>query len=167
MNKTTAITLSAIYLGSIVAANWAVSAIGVVPVGFGLMAPAAVYFVGFTLVLRDVLQRQIGKPATVGLIVAGAGLSALISPTLALASGLAFLASESVDLLAFSIVERFGFLRAVIASNAVSIVVDSLVFLSIAFGSLAFLEGQIVGKAAATLAGVAVLAILPRRTVTA
>lgn len=167
MNRTTTAALAATYLGSIVAANWAVDRFGVVAVGFGLMAPAAVYFVGFTLVLRDVLQRQVGKFPTIGIIVAGAGLSALISPTLALASGLAFLASETVDLAVFTGVERFGFLRAVVVSNAVSVAVDSVVFLSIAFGSLAFLDGQIVGKAVATLAGVAVLAMLPRRVVTA
>lgn len=155
--------LAAAYLGSIIAANWAVAAIGVVPVGFGLMAPAAVYVVGLTLVLRDLLQRRIGKPATFALIAAGAGLSALVAPQIALASGLAFLASESVDFAVFTAAERFGFLRAVAASNAVSLVVDSLVFLWLAFGSLAYLPGQTVGKAIATIAAVGVLVLLKAR----
>ena len=170
-------TLAAAYLGSIIAANWAIAHVGtqydphgphVLPVGFGLEAPSGVYVVGLTLVLRDLVQRQIGKPATFGIIVAGAALSAVFSPALALASGLAFLVSESVDFALFSLTERFGLLRAVAASNAVSLVVDSVVFLFIAFGSLAFVEGQIVGKVWATLAGLVVLAALrSRRVVTA
>ena len=160
--------LAAAYIGSILAATWAVDAIGVVPVGFGFMAPAAVYFVGLTLVLRDLLQRRVGKPATFALIGVGAALSALISPALALASGLAFLVSESVDFGVFTLAERFGFLRAVVASNAVALVVDSLIFLSLAFGSLAFLPGQIIGKAVATLVAVLVLwAVRSRQVVTA
>ena len=39
----------------------------------------------------------------------------------------------------------------VLATNAVSIPIDSVVFLSIAFGSLDFLKGQLQAKYAATL----------------
>lgn len=44
------------YIGTIFAANWAVQRYGVVPVGFGLMAPAAVYLVGLAFTLRDLVQ---------------------------------------------------------------------------------------------------------------
>ncbi len=167
---TLALPLIALYLGSIVLANYVVERYGVVPIGFGLMAPAAVYVVGVTLVLRDLLQRRIGAWPTAVLILVGAGLSWFVSPTLALASGAAFLASELVDLLVFSATQRFGMLRAVVASNAVSLVVDSVVFLLIGFGSLEFLPGQIVGKALATMVAVGLLAVLHngrRETVTA
>ena len=177
MNKTVTATLVALYLGSILAANYAITHIGdqpfpggphVLPVGFGLTAPSGVYVVGLTLVLRDLVQRQLGKPATFGIILAGAAITAVFAPSLAVASAVAFLAAESVDFAAFTLTERFGLAPAVLASNAVSIVVDSLVFLWLAFGSLAFIEGQIVGKAWATLAGVAVLvALRGRRAVTA
>jgi len=50
----------------------------------------------------------------------------------------------------------------VLASNVVGLVADSVLFLYIAFGSLAFLSGQIVGKAWMTLAAVAVLALVRR-----
>jgi len=161
------LALVAAFLGSIVAANWMIQNVGtqpapgsphMLPVGFGLAAPSAVYVVGLTLVLRDVTQRKVGKPATFALILAGSALSALVSPTLALASGLAFLISETVDFAVFTAVEPFGYLRAVAISNAVSLVVDSFVFLTLAFGSLAFIEGQVVGKAWATLGAVTVLA---------
>lgn len=160
--------IPAAYLGSIVAGVWAVDAIGVVPVGFGLVAPAAVYVVGLTLVLRDLVQRQLGKLATFALIAAGAALSALISPALAVASGVAFLVSETVDFAVFTALEKRGLIRAVIASNVVALAVDSYLFLTLAFGSLAFLPGQLIGKGWATLAAVAVLvALRARRVVTA
>ena len=45
-------------------------------------------------------------------------------------------------------------------SNAVGIVTDSLVFLWIAFGSLEFFKGQVVGKAWMTLAALPVVLLL-------
>lgn len=171
------LALVAAFLGSIIAANWMIENVGtqpypgsphMLPVGFGLDAPSGVYVVGLTLVLRDLMQRQVGKPATFALILAGAALSAFVSPSLAVASGVAFLAAETIDFAIFSALERFGLVRAVLVSNAVSLVIDSAVFLTLAFGSLAFIEGQIVGKAWATLAGVVVIAAVRyRRTVTA
>lgn len=161
--RLTTATLTGAYLASIIGGVWAVNAIGVVSVGFGLMAPAAVYFVGLTLVLRDLLQTATNsKPYTLTLIAVGAALSALINPQLALASGVAFAASETVDFLTFTALERHGFLRASLASNAISIPVDSLIFLTLAFGSLTYLPGQIVGKIIATLIAVAVLWALRR-----
>lgn len=154
--------LFASYLGSIVLGVWAVAALGVVPVGFGLMAPAAVYFVGLSLVLRDALQERTGKTVAVVAVLAGAALSALISPTLALASGVAFLVSELVDLVVFSALRRWGFAVAALGSNVISIPIDSLVFLSLAFGSLAFLPGQILGKAVATVLAVAAVVVIRR-----
>jgi hypothetical protein len=164
--------LAATYLGSILAAAYAVTHVGtqydphgphVLPVWPGIEAPSGVYLIGVTLVLRDLLQRQAGKAVTFGLMVVGAGLAAFISPAIALASGVAFLASETVDFAVFTLAERFGLIRAVVISNAVSLIVDSWIFLTLAFGSLAFIEGQIVGKCWATLAGVLVLAALRSR----
>ncbi|MBQ1166197.1 VUT family protein, partial [Streptomyces sp. A73] len=54
-------------------------------------------------------------------------------------------------------------LVAVTASNAVGLLADSLVFLWLAFGSLAFLPGQLVGKAWMTHAAIAVIAAIQRR----
>lgn len=162
----------AAFLASIPAANWMIGHIGeqlypdgphMMPVWPGILAPSAVYVVGITLVLRDLVQRRVGKLVTFALILAGAALSAFVSPTLAVASGVAFLVSESVDFAVFTMLERRGVIVAVAVSNAVSLVVDSLVFLTLAFGSLAFVEGQLIGKAWATLAALAVL-VLIRRT---
>lgn len=163
--------LVGLFLASVVAANWMIANVGtptpngphVLPVGFGLSAPSAVYVVGITLVLRDVLQRRVGWAPTAALILVGAGLTFLFAPALAFASAVAFLVSELVDFAVFSALQSRGLILAVAASNAVSIVVDSVVFLSIAFSSLAFIEGQIVGKAWATLAALLVLIVLRAR----
>lgn len=59
--------------------------------------------------------------------------------------------------------EQRGLIKAVLASNIVGIFVDSAIFLWLAFGSLDFLWGQVVGKVEMTLLAVAVLvAIRPR-----
>lgn len=152
------------YVLTILAANWAIAAFGLVPVGFGLLAPAGVYFAGLAFTLRDLTQDALGKGWTVGAILAGAALSAFVSPPeIALASGLAFLTSEAADFAVYTPLRRRGWLRAVAASNVVGFVVDSALFLWLAFGSLAFLPGQLVGKAWVTVVFVAMLWAWRRR----
>ena len=145
------------YISTIFAANWAISKFGIVPVGFGLYAPAGVYFVGLAFTFRDLTQDALGRAWVVGAIVAGAALSALVSPQFALASGLAFLLSEGADFAVYTPLREKRWLAAVAASNVVGLVFDSVLFLYLAFGSLAFLPGQIVGKAWMTLLAIAVL----------
>src|SRR5262249_38045654 len=55
-----------------------------------------------------------------------------------------------------------GLLIAVVASGVVGLVVDSVVFLWLAFGSLEFLLGQIVGKAWMVLLSISFVAWLRR-----
>jgi uncharacterized PurR-regulated membrane protein YhhQ (DUF165 family) len=168
MNKAT-IAAAAGFLGCILAANYVTTHYGMVWV-FGLTATAGTYFAGATFVLRDSIQDAAGKWVVLGLILLGAGLSVAISaPFIALASGVAFLASETADLLVYTPLRRRGYLRAATASNVVGAVVDTLLFLTIAgfpvWGSFA---GQVVGKLAITLAVVAaVTAARGRRVVTA
>jgi uncharacterized PurR-regulated membrane protein YhhQ (DUF165 family) len=165
------LTLAAAYLASIVAAAYAITHIGtqyfpgaphVVPVWPGIEAPSGVYVVGVTLVIRDLLQHRISKPVMFGLIAVGAGLAALVSPAVAVASGCAFLASETVDWATYTTGREAHRLRArhPRLERRVSIVVDSAVFLWLAFGSLAFLEGQVIGKALATIGAFALLVAL-------
>jgi uncharacterized PurR-regulated membrane protein YhhQ (DUF165 family) len=52
---------------------------------------------------------------------------------------------------------------AVVASSVVGLVVDSIVFLWLAFGSLEFLPGQVVGKLWMVLIAVPFVAYLRRR----
>ncbi len=148
------------YIGTIFAANLAITWWGVVPVGFGLMAPAAVYFVGLAFVFRDGVQERHGVRTTFVAILVGAGLSAILDPALALASGVAFLFSETADLLVYTPLRTRNLPLAVVASNVVGLTIDSLLFLLIAFGSLEFFAGQVVGKAWMTLAALALIPLL-------
>jgi uncharacterized PurR-regulated membrane protein YhhQ (DUF165 family) len=149
--------LAASYVGTIIAANAAIVLVGVVPVGFGLAAPAGVYFAGLAFTLRDLLQERIGRVGVLAAIGAGAGVSAAVAPTLALASGAAFLLSELVDFAVYTPLRTRSWIGAVVLSNLAGLVLDSVVFLWLAFGSLDFLAGQIVGKTWVTLLAVLVL----------
>jgi uncharacterized PurR-regulated membrane protein YhhQ (DUF165 family) len=153
--------LIALYIATIPAANWLIGNIGTVcipqgpcliPVFPGLMAPSGVLVVGAALLLRDLVQRRLGLMASVGCIVAGAILSFFVAiPTLAIASGAAFLFSESADFAVYTPLARRQFVLAIMLSCLAGAAVDSALFLWLAFGSLDHLTGQIVGKAYAAL----------------
>jgi len=159
-----AATTLAAYIATIPAANMAVAHFGAVPVGFGLLAPAGVYAVGIALVLRDLAREVAGRAAVAAAIIAGAALSFLLAtPALALASTVAFAVSEILDFAVYEPLRKRGLLAAMTASNAAGLAADSLLFLWLAFGSLTFLPGQILGKAWMTVAAVAVIAAFRRR----
>jgi uncharacterized PurR-regulated membrane protein YhhQ (DUF165 family) len=151
------------YIATIYLANLAIQTWGLVPVGFGLMAPAGVYAVGVAFTLRDLAQDALGKRWVIVGIFAGAALSALVSPQFALASGAAFLMSEALDMAVYTPLRERNWVGAVVASNVVGLVVDSIVFLWLAFGSLDFLAGQVVGKAYMTVLAVMLLALVRMR----
>ena len=162
---------AAAYIGTIFAANWAINRYGPVSVGFGKEAPAGVYFAGLAFTLRDLTQNTLGRGAVVAAIVIGAVLSYVIASSgtipgghvpLALASGVAFLVSELADFAVYTPLLERGWLRAVAASNVVGFLFDSVLFLWLAFGSLDFLPGQLIGKAWMTAAFVLLLVPLRR-----
>jgi uncharacterized PurR-regulated membrane protein YhhQ (DUF165 family) len=154
-------------------ANWMIGHAGtvcppdgpcLVPVAPGLMAPSGVLMAGIALVLRDLVQRRLGVAASSLAILAGAALSALLAPpALVIASAVAFLLSEFADLGVYTPLARRGLVLAVVASGLAGLVVDSIVFLWLAFGSLDFLSGQVVGKAWMVLLSIPLVAWLRRR----
>ncbi|RWK56804.1 VUT family protein [Mesorhizobium sp.] len=132
-----------------------------IPVAPGLTAPSGVLLVGLGLVLRDLVQRRLGLWWALAAIFAGCILSATFAPpALVLASTAAFLLSETTDLLVFTPLQRRGLVVAAVASSVVGLVVDSVVFLNLAFGSLQFLTGQVAGKALMVLIAIPALAWL-------
>jgi hypothetical protein len=151
------------YIATIYAANWSIETFGFVSVGFGLMAPAGVYFAGLAFTLRDITHDTLGRRAVLAAILVGAALSYVISPVFAMASAVAFLASELFDFAIYAPLRERHWLGAVALSNTVGLLVDSVLFLWLAFGSLAFIEGQIVGKLWMTAAAVAVLWLVRRQ----
>src|SRR5829696_1176883 len=150
------------FIACIPTANWMIGHVGTVcvaggpcllpvfpwgPDGHPLMAPSGVAMVGLTLVLRDLVQRRLGRVAALLAIAAGAALSGAVAPpALVMASASAFLVSEFADFVVYTPLQKDGLVLAVLASSVVGLVVDSLLFLYLAFGSLEFIEGQIVGK---------------------
>lgn len=155
-----------LYVATIFAANWAIVTYGVIPVGFGLMAPAAVIFAGLAFTLRDFIAP---RALVLGAIAVGTLCTFAISGPLAIASGAAFAFSEIADYLVYTRLrtKRAGFgqanwLVAILGSNAVGLVLDSVIFLWLAFGSFAFLAGQIVGKVEMTLIALPVIWALRR-----
>ncbi|WP_198375800.1 VUT family protein [Neoroseomonas rubea] len=155
------------------AANWLIGNAGtvcvpngpcLVPVAPGLMAPSGVLMIGLALVLRDLVQRRLGLGWAAGAVLAGAALSAFLAPpALVIASAVAFLLSELADLGVYTPLQRRGLVLAVAASGAVGLVVDSVVFLWLAFGSLEYLAGQVVGKAWMVVLALPLVHLLRRR----
>jgi len=154
-------------------ANWMIQNVGtictrdgpcLIPVVPGLMAPSGVLMVGIALVLRDLVQRRLGLGAAIAAILIGAGISGLVAPlSLVTASAAAYLISEFADLAVYTPLQERRFVSAVIVSSIVGLVVDSIVFLWLAFGSLDFLAGQVVGKAWMVLLSLPLILYLRRR----
>jgi queuosine precursor transporter len=163
----------ALFCLTIPAANWMVGNVGttcprngpcLIPVAPGLMAPSGVLMIGVALVLRDLVQRRLGVGVASAAVIAGSLLSAALAPpALVIASAAAFLISEFADLAIYTPLARRRLVTAVVASGLVGVVLDSVVFLSLAFGSLDFLTGQIVGKALMVVASIPFIALLRRR----
>jgi len=163
----------ALFCLTIPAANWMVGNVGttcprngpcLIPVAPGLMAPSGVLMIGVALVLRDLVQRRLGVGVASAAVIAGSLISAALAPpALVIASAAAFLISEFADLAIYTPLARRRLVTAVVASGLVGVVLDSVVFLSLAFGSLDFLTGQIVGKALMVVASMPFIALLRRR----
>ena len=150
------------FIACIPTANWMIGHLGTVCLPNGpcllpvwpwgangpLMAPSGVTMIGLALVLRDLVQRRLGRTAALMSIVAGAALSGAVAPpALVMASTAAFFLSELADFAVYTPLQARGLVLAVLASSMVGLIADSVLFLWLAFGSLEFLAGQIVGKA--------------------
>jgi len=154
------------YLLSIPFANWLIDNIGnvrfpggphVIPVGFGLEAPSGVLAIGFALVARDYVQHRLGKKYALAAIAAGVALSFLVNKDLAWASALAFTFGELSDFAVYTPLQKKNTFAAVLLSGLVGGVVDSLIFLQVAFGSTKYWQGQVLGKTWMAIIGAIVL----------
>lgn len=154
-------------VGTVLLANWLVQNYGVIPVGFGLAAPAGVLAAGLAFTLRDLLHERGGLPWVLTAIALGAVVSyATGTGRIAVAGGIAFLCSELLDLAVYTPFRERRWLLAVAASGLAGLLLDSWLFLRIAFGSEHFFAGQVVGKSW-VLAATVVLLLPFRRPVTA
>lgn len=165
MTKRGAAALTA-YAATITAANLLTQHYGPIPVGPGLTATAGTYAAGAALLLRDAMQDTTGPRWVFAGILTGAALTAVTAPTLAVASAVAFLLAEVLDMAVYTPLRARGWARAALASGIVGSVVDTFVFLALAGFPVTAgtVGGQLVGKALwATL--LPVLAVLTVRQV--
>jgi queuosine precursor transporter len=180
--------LTGLYVGVVVMAQVGTNKIVDVPLT-GLNAPGGTFLIGIALSMIEIAHRTapgrregfVNAQVMVAcgwvasaILAAYLGILNVMSPEdplfdrlagtwrIVAASLLAFAVSETLD-------NSFGaWLRdrvhdawRVVATNAVSVPLDSIVFLLVAFGSLEFIEGQIVVKYAATvLVGVPLVLVL-------
>lgn len=161
------------YLLTIPIANWMIGNVGttcvpegpcLVPVFPGLMAPSGVLLIGAALVLRDAVQQLMGIRWALAAIACGVLLSALVAPpALVVASATAFALAELLDLAVYTPLRKRNLSAAVLASGAVGATVDSAVFLWLAFGSIDFMAGQLVGKMWMTVFAASILYIVHKR----
>ncbi len=138
------------YLGSIVFANVLVMQFGIVHAA-GLSFPAGAAAIGITFTARDLVQRRFGKWGCWFWMFVAAGISALFSPALALASLGAFVVAEGLDWAVFT-ATPLSFKGRAIVSNIVGTPLDSIIFVYLAFGPIwDAMWGQTIVKLASSL----------------
>lgn len=138
------------YIATVVVANLASAQWPPLVTG-SLLVPAGTLFAGATFTLRDLLHDAVHLPGVVAAIASGAGLSWLVaSPRVAVASAVAFAVSELLDTIIYARISPCSRLRAIVRSNVAGLLVDSVLFVPLAFGSVAAIPGQILGKTIAT-----------------
>ncbi len=126
----------ALFLGSIPFANWYLTEHGLWDLPWLGHVPSAVWVVGFAFVFRDICQITLGRGwAWVGIFLSWFVAAAAI----ATASAVAFAFSETSDALVFTPLANRGttraFLLGVTISGYAASVVDSALFVRIAFHS--------------------------------
>lgn len=130
----------AIYLASIILANYIATVTQPLELGV-FIVPWGTFFIGLTLVMRDMVQNVYGRRKTYGYIILALVLSAAVSLALdellwiVLASTLSFIISETVDT---EIYTRFKlpFVRRVFYSGVASGFLDSSVFIIVGISPL-------------------------------
>jgi len=182
--------LTGLYVGVVVMAQVGTNKIVDVPLT-GLTAPGGTFLIGIALSMIEIAHRTAptrreGFVNAQVMVACGWVASAILAAYLAIlnvmspddplfdrlagtwrivaASLLAFAVSETIDnSLGTWMRDRVHDAWRVVGTNAVSVPLDSIVFLLVAFGSLEFISGQIVVKYAATvLVGVPLVLALRR-----
>jgi len=125
---------TALYVGLMPFINWSFAAVPTLPIpdwlGGGLFQPLAIV-TGLVLVVRDFAQREL-KHWIWGAMVVGLALSTLTSwIQVVVASGLAFLVSETVDWAVYTFSRR-PLSQRIMLSSAVSAPLDQIVFIGLA-----------------------------------
>lgn len=115
------------YVGFILFINWTVYGVADWQI-FGAQVPPALFAAGAVFVLRDFAQREIGQWVLAATLLAALGSYFVADGWIALASAVAFLISESLDQIVFTVLRR-PLKDRILVSSAISVPIDTLVFL--------------------------------------
>lgn len=121
-----------VYLASIMLGNIFVDLFGIVKI-WGLTFPAGVVFIGLTFSFRDYVQRNWGDWASWGWMGMASLITVLFNVKIAFASFAAFVVSEGVDWMVFKFFKK-PFHQRIMFSNLLSCPLDSMIFVTLAFG---------------------------------
>ena len=149
--------LAAAYVALVVLANWLASKYLITVPFTHYLAPAGVLCIGAVLVLRDWLWQLRGFWSSVALILIAGALSFVLGFALgygalvrvAVASLVAFIVSEGIfESLVFAPLRKRRFTLGVALSASVGNLIDSLVFLALAFPAIwtTLYAGNVIGK---------------------
>lgn len=157
------VTILVGYVAVLVAANVATAHLPPVTVPGVVEVPVGALLAGAALAVRDAVHETGGRVFVAAAIALGGLVSAVLaSPELALASTVAFVASELVDAVVYHCLRHRSRLTALIVSNLAGLIVDTAVFVPLAFGTYAAVPGQLIAKIASTLAIAAAAAAIGR-----
>ena len=148
-----------LYIALIVAVNYGFSVVPLVKLPDGTMWPPMSLVVGFIFVLRDFAQREIGHKVLLAMLVGAALSYVMASPYVAIASATAFLVSEAVDWLVYSLTKR-PLSQRILYSSLLATPLDSAVFL---YGIGAFSWAGVLAMTLSKLIGAAIVWWLIRR----
>lgn len=138
-----------LYLLCVAAAPMLTAHMGLVPVGFGLTAPAGTAVSALTLWARGTVLDAYGRSALFLMWLPGSALAALFAPApLVVATVLAFLATEAVTAVAWTALRPYGKWAAAGAVFVAGIVIDVMTYVWIADMPLtAATAGKLLAKA--------------------
>lgn len=159
MNVMAAHKSTLLYVALIVAVNYGFSVVPLVKLPDGTMWPPLSLAVGFIFVVRDFAQREIGHKVLLAMLVGAALSYVMASPYVAIASAAAFLVSELVDWLIYSLTKR-PLSQRILTSSLLATPLDSAVFL---FGIGAFSWVGLLAMTVSKLIGAAIVWWLIRR----
>ena len=168
---------------------------------FGIYVPAAVFIYALTFTLRDVVHKQLGKQQAVFMVLTAGVVNVLMAayfmftvwlkpapfwgnqeaynlilgvvPRVVGASILAEMVSELIDTEIYHRIKHLAPWKRVLGSNAVSLPIDSLIFVLVAFAGtmplsalIAVMLGQILLKAVITVISIPLIYVIPDKPLT-
>ena len=168
---------------------------------FGVYVPAAVFIYALTFTLRDVVHKQLGKQTAVFMVLTAGVVNVLMAayfaftvwlkpapfwgnqeaynlilgvvPRIVGASILAEMISELIDTEIYHRIKHLEPWKRVLGSNAVSLPIDSLIFVLVAFAGtmplsalISVMLGQILLKAVITVISIPLIYVIPDKPLT-